>query len=141
MCPAAEVALYSHRNPGEEVAQAVSLGGKLYSELPNAFHYRQGVNSACSCRRPGQSWQDALKQLDDNTLERGDIVVTDERAKQLSQPKPEAKPKLDPRTGKPDPKATPAASAASATPEDKPAEAASDKRTVRTVGPNFYPVR
>ncbi len=150
MCPAAEVALYSHRNPGEEVTQAVSSSGRLYTELPTAFHYRQEVNSACSCRRPGQSWADALKYLEDNTLERGDIIVTDERAKQLSQPKadPQLKPqqRLDPRTGKPAPQAapaapTPASAASSAPAEDKPAEPASDKRKVRTVGPTFYPVR
>jgi hypothetical protein len=40
MCPAAEVALFSHRNPGEEVAQAVSASGRQYSQLPNAFKYR-----------------------------------------------------------------------------------------------------
>ncbi len=149
MCPAAEVALYTHRNPGEEMAQAVSTSGRLYTELPTAFRYRQEVNSACSCRRAGQSWADALKHLDDNTLERGDIVVTDERAKQLSQPKPDpqAKPqqKIDPATGKPVPQAAPPAAApaaaASAPPDDKAAESAPGKRKIRTVGPTFYPIR
>lgn len=147
MCPAAEVTLYSHRNPGEDMSQAVSIGGRPYTELPTAFRYRQEVNSACSCRRAGQSWADALKHLDDNTLERGDIVVTDERAKQLSQPKadPQAK-KVDPRTGKPIPAspptaAAPAAATSSTPAEDKPAETPTEKRKVRTVGPTFYPVR
>jgi hypothetical protein len=136
MCPATEVALYSHRNPGEDMSQAVSVGGRPYTELSAAFRYRQEVNSACSCRRAGQSWSDALRQLDDNTLERGDIVVTDERARQLSQP-PQAK--------KADPKATPAvtapAAAVSAPAEEKSAETSGEKRKVRTVGPTFYPVR
>jgi hypothetical protein len=30
MCPASEVALYSHRNPGEDVSQAVSISGRNY---------------------------------------------------------------------------------------------------------------
>jgi hypothetical protein len=139
MCPAAEVALYSHRNPGEDMSQAVSVSGRLYSELPTAFHYRQEVNSACSCRRAGQSWSDALKTLDDTTLERGDIVVTDERAKQLSKPAP------PPKT--PAPKGTTAAAApkvtlpgAAAAPSDNaPADSAADKRQIRTVGPTFIP--
>ena len=79
MCPAAEVQLYTYRNPGEEITQAVSLNGHAYSELPTAFSYRKEVNQACSCRRAGQTWSDALKQLDDNTIEQGDIVVTDEQ--------------------------------------------------------------
>src|SRR6266508_2257288 len=68
-CPAADVMLFSHRNPGEEVAQATSLSGKLYSELPNAFKYRQSFDPSCSCKKAGQTWAEALKQLDDYTVE------------------------------------------------------------------------
>jgi hypothetical protein len=148
MCPAAEVALYTHRNPGEEMSQAVSTSGKLYTELPTAFRYRQEVNAACSCKGSGQSWADALKHLDDTTIERGDIVVNDQRAKQLSQPKiePPAKPRLDPRTGKPilpgpATAAAPVAAAPAVPAEEKAAETPTEKRQVRTVGPTFYPVR
>ncbi len=148
LCPAAEVQLYTHRNPGEEMEQAVSVGGQPYTALPNAFRYRKEVNSACSCKRPGQTWADALKQLDDNTIVYGDIVVTDENAKQLSRPKLDAKGKPqrpDSRSGKPDPKAAAAAdsdSAPQSTPGDKTTAApAPGKRQVRTVGPTFYPVR
>ena len=77
LCPAAEVTLYSHRNPGEDVARAVSSSGRSYSELPNAFSYRKQYNAACQCRAPGQSWADALRQGQgqgpDQTVERGDI--------------------------------------------------------------------
>ena len=34
LCPAAEVALYSYRNPGEGMEQAVSVSGQLYTALP-----------------------------------------------------------------------------------------------------------
>ena len=88
-CPATDTALYTYRNPGEDINQAVSLSGQPYAGLPNAFHYRQEYTPACSCRRPGQSWADALKNADDaSTLESGDIVVTDQNAKALSQPPP-----------------------------------------------------
>ena len=40
--------------PGEEVTQAVSLNGRLYTELPTAFQYRKALDAACSCRRAGR---------------------------------------------------------------------------------------
>ena len=87
LCPASEVALYSFRNPGEGMDQAVSNAGQLYTALPNAYRYRKEVTAGCSCRRAGQSWGEALKNADDaTTLEQGDIVVTDQTAKTLSQP-------------------------------------------------------
>ena len=84
MCPAAEVMLFSYPTEGGEVAQATSISGQPYSSLPNAFKYRQEFNAACSCKRAGQSWADALGK--DEAVEPGDIVVTEDRAKQLSQP-------------------------------------------------------
>src|ERR1700686_699239 len=73
MCPAAEVSLYTHHNPGEEVTQAVSLNGRLYTELPTAFAYRKAIDKACSCRKPGESWSQALKINGvDDTIAPGD---------------------------------------------------------------------
>ena len=139
MCPAAEVQLYTYRNPGEDISQAVSLHGHPYSDLPTAFAYRKEVNKACSCKRAGQTWADALKQLDDSTIEQGDIIVTDERAKQLSQPKPDAQGKrVDPRTNKP--AQTPATAPATG-PSTESTAATGEKRQVRTVGPTFVPAR
>ena len=137
MCPAAQVALYTYRNPGEEVVQAVSLNGRLYTELPTAFQYRQQYNSACSCRAPGQSWAEALRQSEDFTVERGDIVVTDERAKQLSQPRIGADGK--PLKQTPQNAQQTQAPAGQVTNEDSATEP--KKRKVRAVGPTFYPVR
>jgi hypothetical protein len=139
-CPAAEVMLFTHRNPGEDVNQAVSLSGRAYRDLPTAFHYRQAVDAACSCRRPGQSWADALGR--DLTVERGDIIVTDERAKALAQPKqepPAKQSKQDARKkGAPEPtQAQPAAQTTPAPASPEPAE----KSTIRSVGPQFLPGR
>jgi hypothetical protein len=135
MCPASEVALYSYRNPGEDMQQAVSISGQPYTALPNAFRYRKEFTPACSCRRPGQSWADALKNADDSTtLESGDIVVTDQKAKALSQApqapagKPAKAGASQPDTKTPATAATPAASATGAD---------SSKGAVRTVGPPF----
>jgi flagellar biosynthesis chaperone FliJ len=154
MCPAAEAMLFSYRNPGEDIAKATSLSGRLYTELPNAFRYRQKFDSACSCRKPGESWAQALQQADDRTVERGDIVVTEERSKQMAQPKAEPPPRAgraDARSGQANarptaatPSAAPAASepppaAAAAASVEKPAETDPAKRTVRNVGPQFLP--
>ena len=129
LCPASEVALYSFRNPGEAMEQAVSVSGQMYTALPNAFRYRKEVTAGCSCRKPGQSWADALKNADDaSTLESGDIVVTDQNAKALSQaPKQAGKPAMasvNQQNGN-TPAAIPAASSSGARP------------AVRTVGPPF----
>jgi hypothetical protein len=130
MCPAAEVALYSHRNPGEDVAQAVSQGGHTYAELPNAFAYRKAFNPSCSCKSAGETWADALKHLEDGTLEQGDIVVTEEEAKRRSQPLDS---KGRPMTPRPAPKAVPVETKAATSPDGK--------RDIRTVGPPFLPTR
>ena len=156
LCPATEALLYSHRNPGEDVTQSVSSSGQPYTALPNALSYRKQFNPACSCRAPGQSWADALRQFDDQTIERGDIVVTEEKAKLLSQPRVDAQGKpinldANPARGAPAPKgggpksaaaaaSPPPAAATSPTPEEK-VEEDPTKRKVRPVGPSFYPVR
>jgi len=139
-CPNAEVMLFTHRNPGEDVNQSVSISGRAYRDLPNAFHYRQAVDPACSCRRPGQSWAEALGR--DLTVERGDIVVTDQSAKALAQPRsePAAKQsKQDPRKkGAAEPaQLQPAAQTTPASPSPEAAE----KGTIRSVGPQFVPGR
>ena len=40
LCPAAEATLFTYRNPGEDINQAVSINGQPYSSLPNAFKFR-----------------------------------------------------------------------------------------------------
>jgi hypothetical protein len=140
MCPAAEVALYTYHNPGEEMTQAVSLNGRLYTELPTAFQYRKALDSTCSCRRPGESWAQTLKSVGpDDTVIPGDVVVTEQHAKQLSQPRfgPDGKP-LRPELRGTASTAVPASPAPTAQP---PAETDPVKRTVRTVGPTFLPAR
>lgn len=143
MCPAAEVVLFTHRNPGENVEQAVSSSGRLYTELPNAFKYRQEFNSACSCKRPGETWADAMKGLEPRSgLEQGDIVVTEDRAKQLSAPRDaRGRPiQQTPARGATQPQQ--AAQPEAQTPgESASADAGAPKAPIRTVGPQLGPVR
>jgi hypothetical protein len=154
-CPAAEVQLYSHRNPGEGINEAVSVTTQQpYTALPNAFRYRTSLDQNCSCRKPGESWSQALKGIDDPTIEQGDIVVNDQRAKQLSQPRVDAQGRpvriTPPAAARPDlrpsqPATAPAATASTAaTPAAESAPAPAEEpskpdpnRKVRAVGPPF----
>jgi len=140
MCPATEVALYTHHNPGEEMTQAVSLNGRLYTELPTAFQYRKALNSTCSCRRPGESWAQTLKSVGpDDTVVPGDVVVTEQNAKQLSQPRsgPDGKPLRPELRGT----TSTTAPVPAPPPGEPPVETDPAKRTVRTIGPTFLPTR
>ena len=140
LCPATEAVLYSYRNPGEDISQAVSVSGQAYTALPNAFLYRRQFTAACSCRRPGQSWADALKNADDSsTLEQGDIVVTDEKAKALSRTPPPGPPGKQQKPGAKPPvaDATPPAASAPPAPDASAATPVSSSTSVRSVGPPF----
>jgi hypothetical protein len=138
LCPAAEVQLFSYPTEGGDIAQATSTSGAPYSQLPNAFKYRQAFDAACSCKKPGQSWADALGK--DEAIEAGDIVVTEDRAKQLSLPPAQkGQPKGRAPAGTPAQAATPPAEApAAAAP---PATETDGKKGIRSVGPPFIPAR
>jgi hypothetical protein len=105
-----------------------------------------------------------LKNIDDPTVEQGDIVVNDQRARQLSQPRVDAQGKpirqaplapvrSDPKaaaqaapaaTATVAPAAAPAATPTSAVTPAAPAEEPSKpdpNRKVRAVGPTFLPAR
>jgi hypothetical protein len=148
LCPASEVTLYTHRNPGEDVPQAVSLSGQPYTALPNAFAFRKAFNPACTCKAANQTWAEALKTLNDQTVETGDIVVNEERAKQLSLPQFDAQGKPIRQPARPSaqakgnaakPAAAPVAAAATAKSADDDADTDAPKKPVRAVGPTFVP--
>jgi hypothetical protein len=89
LCPAAETAAY--RIPGGldgDIADAVSLRGRPYARLANAFKYQKAVDQSCSCRQPGQSWTEALNRAERMIgRTRGDIIVTAQKAEELSRPR------------------------------------------------------
>ena len=49
--------------------------GKPYSELPNAFRYRNELVSGCTCNGKDQAGLAPVKIEDDPTLRKGDIVA------------------------------------------------------------------
>ena len=145
LCPATEANLYSYRNPGEDMNQAVSISGQPYSSSPNAFRFRQEFNPSCACKAAGQTWSDALKTIDDKAAaeQQGDIIVTEESAKKMSRA-PTKQPPAPPKKG-----SAPAATAAVPDAAPAPAPAANnapvstgsapDNKTIRSVGPTFIP--
>jgi hypothetical protein len=142
LCPAAEATLFSYRNPGEDMNQAVSINGQSYSSSPNAFRYRQEFNPTCACKAAGQTWSDALKTIDEKASaeQQGDIIVTEESAKKMSRApakgtaaKKGAAPAGTTATAPAAPEASPpAANSTAAAPDNKP---------IRSVGPTFIPAR
>jgi hypothetical protein len=144
-CPAADATLFSYRNPGEDINNAVSISGQPYTALPNAFRFRQEFNPSCACKAAGQTWSDALKDVDDKAAaeQQGDIIVTEENAKKMSR----VPTKPVPTSAKKG--AAPPATTAAAPPADDsasttataPATAPAGDKPIRSVGPTFVPAR
>ncbi len=147
LCPGTEANLFAYRNPGEDMNQAVSINGQPYSSMPNAFRYRNEFVPSCACKAAGQTWSDALKSIDDKAAaeQQGDIIVTEESAKKMSQP-PSKTPA--PANTRKKGGAAPAATASTPAPAPEPAPAAAPPDTaqakdkpIRSVGPTFIPAR
>jgi uncharacterized protein DUF2865 len=89
LCPGAQTAAYSMPS-GEaaELDRAVSLKGKPYARLASAFKFQKGVDPSCSCKKEGQTWAQALARAEVMLKRRpGDIIVTAQKAEELSRPK------------------------------------------------------
>ncbi|MDR6954224.1 hypothetical protein J2X65_003592 [Ancylobacter sp. 3268] len=100
-CPGTEARLFVYRNPGEDIESAVSVSGQTYMSLPNALLYKKQYSAACSCRPAGKSWAQALSSDTDPTLRKGDIVVTEDTSREMSQPRPATQPGAAPATPRP----------------------------------------
>ena len=71
LCPASETKLFY----GSSIDNAASDNGKPYSELPNAFRYRNELVSGCTCNGKDQVGLAPVKIEDDPTLRKGDVVA------------------------------------------------------------------
>jgi hypothetical protein len=70
-CPASETRLVY----GSNIDSAATETGKPYSELPNAFRYRNEVVAGCTCNGKDQFGLAQVKIEDDPTLRTGDLVA------------------------------------------------------------------
>jgi hypothetical protein len=73
-CPGAPTELYSMTSDKIDDAYSASTGAP-YTKLPVAKHYQTERESTCSCHRDGVV-SHANELLHDNTLRKGDIVMT-----------------------------------------------------------------
>jgi hypothetical protein len=72
-CPASETKVFY----GSSIDNAAAEDGKPYSELPNAFRYRNELVAGCTCNGKDQIGLAPVKVEDDPTLRKGDIVAGD----------------------------------------------------------------
>jgi hypothetical protein len=70
-CPASKTEIVY----GSNIDNAATENGKPYSELPNAFRYRNEMVAGCTCNGRDQTGLAPVKIEDDSTLRKGDIVV------------------------------------------------------------------
>ncbi len=72
-CPASESKVFS----GGSIDNATADNGKSYSDLPNAFRFRNELVSGCTCNGKDQIGLAPVKIENDPTLRKGDIVAGD----------------------------------------------------------------
>ncbi|CUT13167.1 FIG00440318 hypothetical protein [Bradyrhizobium sp.] len=70
-CPASETSLVY----GGNIDDATTDKGKSYSDLPNAFRYRNEIVAGCTCNGKDPVGLAQVKIDDDPTLRKGDIVA------------------------------------------------------------------
>ncbi|MBV9218795.1 MAG: DUF2865 domain-containing protein [Methylobacteriaceae bacterium] len=96
LCPNVEVALYTY-SVSRDIDTAISADGEAYSDLPAAFKYQTSYDPACTCRPPGKTWVETLAEAERmlRTV-KTDVIVTPEKAEELSRPKLSASTKPKP---------------------------------------------
>ena len=70
-CPASETKVVY----GSNIDNAATQSGQPYSELPNAFRYRNELVAGCTCNGNDQIGLAPVKIENDPTLRKGDIVA------------------------------------------------------------------
>jgi len=70
-CPASETKVFS----GSNIDSATADNGKSYSDLPNAFRFRNELVSGCTCNGKDQVGLAPVAIEKDPTLRKGDIVA------------------------------------------------------------------
>ncbi len=70
-CPASKTEVVY----GSAIDNAATASGKPYSELPNAFRYRNEIVAGCTCNGKDQIGLAPVKIENDPTLRKGDLVA------------------------------------------------------------------
>ena len=72
-CPASETKVVY----GSNIDNAETESGKSYSDLPNAYRYRDELVPGCTCNGKDHTGLAPIKIEDDPTLRKGDLVAGD----------------------------------------------------------------
>jgi len=89
LCPGTETTAYAYPGGDDGLTRAVSLSGnKPYTSLANAFKFRKTFDESCACKKPNESWAVVLRKAESMLEQRkGDVIVTAEKAEEMSRPK------------------------------------------------------
>jgi hypothetical protein len=104
LCPGAETAAFAMPGTDNGITRAISLKGQPYMALPTALKFQKTFDGNCSCKKEGETWSQVLRRAEGMLSQRrGDLIVTAQKAEELSRPK--AAPAPAPAAAKkPDPK-------------------------------------
>ena len=92
-CPNAETQVFTY-SPSRDITEAVSISGEPYTSLANALKYRRTFDAACTCRPAGKGWAETLAPAERLISSgRRDLIVTPEKAEELSRPRQPTPPK------------------------------------------------
>ncbi|UZF92923.1 DUF2865 domain-containing protein [Bosea sp. NBC_00550] len=111
LCPGVETTAFGMSTGGDIQNAASRSTGQPYSSLANAGKYTRSFDAACTCRGQGESWSAALKNAEYLLDKRkGDVILSEQRAAELSRPKLDPKADAKRRAGtQPAPAAQPGA--------------------------------
>jgi hypothetical protein len=90
LCPNTETEVFFMGGDGD-IQNARQRNGRPYASLANAGRYLRQFDASCSCRTAGQSWAQALAEAEDMIdRRRGDVLVSERQAQEMSRPRLEA---------------------------------------------------
>jgi hypothetical protein len=145
MCPGAEVELYFHRMPSQDSEDMISYRTDMpYTELPAAFNYRKSFDPQCTCRTASSGIAELTSDgyITSVELDTGAQPAASEPT--VGTPVFRIDPWLDPETLlNADGDLNLAGLNKIASPEavSTPTTERSGGKTVRIVGPSFFPVQ
>jgi hypothetical protein len=89
LCPGTETVAFGSPGGDNGLNNAVSVsGGKAYTSLANAFKFRKTFDGSCACKKENESWAVVLRRAEGMLEQRkGDVIVTAEKAEEMSRPK------------------------------------------------------
>ena len=89
LCPGTETLAYAYPGGDSGLNRAASLSSNQpYTSLANAFKFRKSFDESCACKKADESWAVVLRKAESMLQQRkGDLIVTAEKAEEMSRPK------------------------------------------------------